>query len=301
MAVTVIIPSYNRAHLLPQTVPSYFQEGVDEVILVDDCSTDATPEVAEALRARYPGLRYLRQPQNRKQAAAKNRGIDACRTEWIYFGDDDSVLVPGSIRRLCETAQRCGADAVGAKALYMNDAIEESVEECVARLDVPLPPRVPVVDLATLTVHCCASVAEPVEVPAVQASALVRTELARTIRFDPLYKGNAFREETDFFIRCHLSGAKIMYDSRAVQVNLPRRRASGGAHAGGRLRWYRSAIENNGYFLRKNWDALRKRYPALPSRYRMQVRFVRTLLRAGAANVCRMLVRKLKRSDYDIE
>lgn len=52
-------------------------------------------------------------------------------------------------------------------------------------------------------------------------------ELAIQILFDENFTGNAYREETDFFIRCTLQGAKVMYDSRAVQVNLPRQVATG--------------------------------------------------------------------------
>ena len=45
MCISVIIPSYNRAHLLQTTIPTYFQEGVGEVIIIDDCSTDNTQEI----------------------------------------------------------------------------------------------------------------------------------------------------------------------------------------------------------------------------------------------------------------
>jgi len=45
MNVSVVLPSFNRARLLPITIPTYFQEDVSEVILVDDCSSDNTAEV----------------------------------------------------------------------------------------------------------------------------------------------------------------------------------------------------------------------------------------------------------------
>ena len=60
MNVSVVLPSFNRARLLPITIPTYFQEDVSEVILVDDCSSDNTAEVVKELQTRFPTLRYFR-------------------------------------------------------------------------------------------------------------------------------------------------------------------------------------------------------------------------------------------------
>ena len=49
MNVSVVLPSFNRARLLPITIPTYFQEDVSEVILVDDCSSDNTAVVVMEL------------------------------------------------------------------------------------------------------------------------------------------------------------------------------------------------------------------------------------------------------------
>ena len=47
--ITVIIPTYNRAHLLPKIIPSYLQQRVSKIIIVDDASTDNTQEVVREL------------------------------------------------------------------------------------------------------------------------------------------------------------------------------------------------------------------------------------------------------------
>ena len=67
MNVSVVLPSFNRARLLPITIPTYFQEDVSEVILVDDCSSDNTAEVVKELQTRFPTLRYFRNEVNSKQ------------------------------------------------------------------------------------------------------------------------------------------------------------------------------------------------------------------------------------------
>lgn len=292
MRISVVIPSYNRAKLLPITLPTYInQEDVLELILVDDCSTDNTQEVVLKLQKDYPCIRYFRNEKNSKQPYSNNVGIREAKGDYIYFGDDDSVLKPDSLSFLKDTILNEKAQICGAKALYLPMEYNGRVEAYVKRMDILLPSGVKFADIANLTANFIYSTKQPVVVPFCQASALVQTELAQKVLFDTNYTGNAYREETDFFIRCSLLGAKIMYDSRAVQVNLPREISIGGAHAGGHLRWYVSAARNNWYFLKKNWKPIRRKYGCRRGKWRMQVGFVASLLLSGMRNYWRLLWR----------
>lgn len=98
--ISVVIPSYNRGHFFAQTLPTYLQENVRELILVDDCSTDNTPQVVKELQRQYPQIKYLRNERNLKQTVSKNRGMELAKGDYIYFGDDDSFLLPGTIHAL---------------------------------------------------------------------------------------------------------------------------------------------------------------------------------------------------------
>ena len=286
MRISVVIPSYNRAKLLPITLPTYIQqEDVIELILVDDCSTDNTPDVVKNLQKDYPCIRYFRNEKNLKQTYSKNVGIREAKGDYIYFGDDDSILQPGSLAFLKETILREKALICGAKALYLPMEYESKIENYVNKMDVPLPKGKKIVDIAKLTANFIYSTKNPINVPFCQASALVQKEIAQEILFDTNYTGNAYREETDFFVRCSLAGAKIMYDSRAVQVNLPRKICIGGAHAGGRLKWYISSIRNNWYFLKKNWKTIQNRYGCPKGKWIMQIDFVATMMCLGFRNV----------------
>ena len=73
--VSVIIPSYNRAHLLCEILPGYFQEEVQEVIVINDCSTDNTREVLLEMQYKFPNLIVLENDTNKKQTFSKNRGL----------------------------------------------------------------------------------------------------------------------------------------------------------------------------------------------------------------------------------
>lgn len=119
----------------------------------------------------------------------------------------------------------------------------------------------------------------PVEVPTCHACALVKTELATQCLFDTNYKGCSYREETDFFFRLSLDfGAKLYYDARACQLNLPVYMVrQTGARSGGYKVWRESAIECNRYFLEKNWQKIAHRYGINKSADEMQRQFEMSL------------------------
>ena len=92
--VSVVITTYNRSHLLPHAIESAKSAAMDpEVIVVDDCSTDNTPEVC----AKIEGIRYVRLPINSGLPHARNIGAAESSSEFIAFLDDDDLRLPGSL------------------------------------------------------------------------------------------------------------------------------------------------------------------------------------------------------------
>ena len=262
MNVSVVLPSFNRARLLPITIPTYFQEDVSEVILVDDCSSDNTAEVVKELQTRFPTLRYFRNEVNSKQPYTQNVAISKVQSEYIYFGDDDSVLYPGSIRNLLNVMREKNADIVGGRALAL--FFPEQIDELDAFLS-HYRNRIAteanqIVDLSTLSTNFTYTVKEPIRVPFCHASCLCKTQVAREMQFDVKIEGNAYREETDFLIRATLAGYTIYYTSSANQINLPSAMCSGGARSKNHRHWAENAIRNNDYFIDKNYDSMQKMF-----------------------------------------
>lgn len=222
--VSVVIPSYNRAHLLSYTIPSYAQDLVGEIIIVDDCSTDNTGEVVRQLQEKYPFIRYFRMPHNSKQTAAKNEGIKHAKFPYIYLGDDDSFITPDTIQELYSTLKAYDADVVGAKALYMHNQKElEHMNKFILQNSRQVKSISDALDINKLFyINFDFDCDFPQPVPFCHACALVKREIFDFIHFDVGYKGNAFREETDLFTRVSAAGYSIYYDSSAVQINLPR-------------------------------------------------------------------------------
>jgi GT2 family glycosyltransferase len=97
MSVTVIIPTFNRAAILAETLQAYGRQTGDhricEILVVDDGSTDETQAVVERASDEFPWIRYLTQP-NRGLAAARNHGIREAAGDLLLFGDDDIIPSP---------------------------------------------------------------------------------------------------------------------------------------------------------------------------------------------------------------
>ncbi len=97
MQVSVVIPTFNRAALLSRAIDSVLAQTrpADQIIVVDDGSTDATAEVLE----RYGSAIEVIQQPNRGVSSARNRGIEAAAFPWIALLDSDDCWHPQKLRR----------------------------------------------------------------------------------------------------------------------------------------------------------------------------------------------------------
>lgn len=137
--VSVVIPTYNRAHLIERAVRSVLDQtfAVHEVIVIDDGSTDNTSEVVARLSSGEPRLTYI--SQNREGApAARNLGISATTGSLIAFQDSDDEWRPTFIEELLDFHDRpmvlafssmLTVDSVGNQAVAFPNKIYDVVSE----------------------------------------------------------------------------------------------------------------------------------------------------------------------------
>jgi len=100
--VTVVIPTYNRAELLPRAIDSVLSQTYDswELIIVDDASEDKTEEVVEKYQDER--VRYSRLACRSGVSAARNRGIRESRGLYVAFLDSDDEWLPSKLERQVE-------------------------------------------------------------------------------------------------------------------------------------------------------------------------------------------------------
>ncbi len=130
--VSVIIPTYNRAHLLDRTLASVLDQSYRhfELLVVDDGSQDDTAGLVTGHAD--PRIRYLRQTQNLGAGAARNRGIREARGEFIAFLDSDDNWFPDKL------AQQLAVFARLPRRVGLVYGGVEAVLECGGRrIDVP--------------------------------------------------------------------------------------------------------------------------------------------------------------------
>ncbi len=107
--VAVIVPCFNAERTLAATIESALgQDGVAEIVVIDDGSTDGSLAVAQAFE---PRVRVLTGP-NRGVSAARNRGIATTTADWLLFLDSDDLLNEGTVLRRLASAADSGANII---------------------------------------------------------------------------------------------------------------------------------------------------------------------------------------------
>jgi glycosyltransferase involved in cell wall biosynthesis len=204
--VSVIMPAYNTAHLIPGSIGSVFQQTCHdlEVIVVNDGSPD-TPDLEKALAPFLEQYRdkivYIRQ-ENKRAAGARNTGIARARGEFLAFLDSDDVWLPdhlSSQMKLLEADPALDLVYCNGLAVGNPDRPHEFMSRC--------PSHGPA-DFSALVVERCQI---PVSTVVARKTALVRAggfdeELPRC-------------DDYDMWLRMAFFGAKIAYTNR-VQVRL---------------------------------------------------------------------------------
>ncbi|MBN1563671.1 MAG: glycosyltransferase [Anaerolineae bacterium] len=145
-SVSVIIPTYNRAELVQRAINSVLDQThlPDEIIVVDDGSTDHTPDVLAGYGA---ALRVIQQP-NAGRAGARNTGLLAAQGDLVAFLDSDDYLLPESVA--CRMAAFARDPALGAvyTDVWLIDSAGERNERFSTIYPVPYPSGMILAELA---------------------------------------------------------------------------------------------------------------------------------------------------------
>lgn len=90
--VSIILPTYNGEHYLDQAICSCIDQTYNnwELIIVDDASTDNTPDIIEPFRLRDPRIQLIRHEKNKRLPAALNSGFSVSKGNYLTWTSDDN-------------------------------------------------------------------------------------------------------------------------------------------------------------------------------------------------------------------
>jgi len=117
--LSIVMPVYNVAPYLPRCLESLaaLTPPADEIIVVDDGSTDDCPRILAEFASRLPQMRVIRQ-ENGGLSAARNTGLDAARGKYLAFVDSDDFVEPDAYAEALQRADAERLDMVLFNARY---------------------------------------------------------------------------------------------------------------------------------------------------------------------------------------
>ena len=131
LSLTVFFPAFNDAEslrwLIPQTAATIRDLAQDcEIIVVDDGSTDPTPQVLEEMQRQFPFLRVVRHPRNLGYGAALRSGFASATKQLVFYTDGDGQYDVGELRALFARLEP-GVDVVNGYKLQRADPLHRTV------------------------------------------------------------------------------------------------------------------------------------------------------------------------------
>lgn len=132
--ISVIIPTYNRAALLPAAVLSVLEQThrADEIIVIDDGSTDRT---IDSLAPMLNQIRYIK-TANAGASAARNRGIREAGGDWIAFLDSDDNWLPEMLQLQIECLRETGAKVCFSRSIDERENLIDDISQMDAGISI---------------------------------------------------------------------------------------------------------------------------------------------------------------------
>lgn len=145
MSISIIIPVYNVEAYIWECIRSVMAQTFDgglECIIVDDCGSDSSMDIAAQMVANYDSpiqFNILHHDHNRGLSAARNTGIRAAKGDWLYFLDSDDYITPECISTLMGFVKKHpDIELVQGSALTTGDA-PDSIKQWLDVSSVSLP------------------------------------------------------------------------------------------------------------------------------------------------------------------
>ena len=121
--ITVIVPAYNAEKTIGFCLDSILRQTPRiEIVVIDDCSTDRTPEILERYRARHENILVIRNEKNIGQGLSRNKGIEVAQGRYLSFVDADDCIDEHMLEDMLSLSEntadivRCGCQLLDQKS-----------------------------------------------------------------------------------------------------------------------------------------------------------------------------------------
>jgi GT2 family glycosyltransferase len=258
---SVIVPVYNKVEYtrncltqLLETLPANFR---GEIIVIDDASTDETPEVVAGFTGRDARIKSLRNEQNLGFIRSCNRAAEAATGEVVVFLNNDTLPQPNWLPPLWKVLQeRADAGAVGGKLIYPDGTLQEAggvvfsdASGCnFGKHDKAA--SAPLYNFLREADYC--------------SGALLATRRELFLRlggFDTIY-APAYYEDTDYCFSLREKGYRVYYQPESVIIHFEG--VTSGTDVGSGVKQYQ---EVNRAKFRAKWEHFLQHHPAPPRQY----------------------------------
>jgi succinoglycan biosynthesis protein ExoO len=195
--VSVVVPAYNAEDYIGACIQSVLEQSFHdfEILVVDDCSTDATMRAVQ--RFHEDRIRLFENQQNMGPSYSRNRAIDQARGDWLALLDADDWWAAERLEKLLAVAEREAVDMVADDLLVVPDGSRKPINSALSArgLNLQQPTRVSPVTFVDWDL----GITQPLIRRAFLADSGVRLD-------ESLRCGVDF----DFFLRCFLKGATFV-------------------------------------------------------------------------------------------
>lgn len=253
--VSIIIPTYNRRHLLQKVLPSYLsQDNLSELIIVDDGSNDGTYEYL-LTNINHPLLKTIRHETNLGLPSSKNTGINAAKGDYILFGEDDVYLSKDYLSILLSCLLKESADIIAGRIIPIK-RIGFSVNNN-AYIGNNKNSNVFLSNLNKWIMQPDFSIMTDMHIPSpfTHAIFLTKTETCKQLYFDTIF--NAFRDDVDFCARAGKNGCKIIFCQHTVCYHLYQGKGRGGLWNYNGIKHQIKCLKNNSIWINRHYDYLK--------------------------------------------
>lgn len=124
--VSIIMPAYNAAKYIEQTIQGILDQTFDnfELIIVDDGSTDRTPAIVDRIADKDCRVKVIHKP-NGGEGSARIAGFEACQGDWLVSVDADDIVLPQMLEELVKRGTETSADIVIFRVETLDDQTGE--------------------------------------------------------------------------------------------------------------------------------------------------------------------------------